>query len=73
MESKGGLIYPYRGIAFALNISNAPPIALTKIIQSMVFIEYPHEGIAFFFRFELLIFGGKERFCGLNARLESLF
>jgi hypothetical protein len=39
----------------------------------MVFIEYLHEGIAFLFRFELLIFGGKERFFGLNARLKSLF
>jgi len=73
MESKRVLIYPDRGITFALSISNTPPIALTKIIQSTVFIEYPHEGIAFFFRFELFIFGGKERFCGWSARLKSLF
>jgi hypothetical protein len=39
----------------------------------MVFIEYPHEGIAFLFRFELSIFGGKARFFGLSARLKSLF
>ncbi len=49
--------------------SNTPPIALTKIIQSMVFTNDRHEGIVFLFRFELFIFGGKERFCGLNARL----
>jgi hypothetical protein len=30
----------------------------------MVFIKYPHEGIAFLFNFEFLIFGGKERFFG---------
>jgi hypothetical protein len=39
----------------------------------MVFTYYPHEGIAFLFKFELLIFGGKERFFGLNAKLKSLF
>jgi hypothetical protein len=44
--------------------SNIPSIASTKIIQSMVFTEYPHEGIAFLFKFEHLIFRGKERFCG---------
>jgi len=30
----------------------------------MVFIKYPHEGIAFLFKFEFLFFGGKERFFG---------
>jgi hypothetical protein len=44
----------------------------------MVFIEYlhegiRHEGIVFLFRFELFVFGGKEIFFGLDARLESLF
>jgi hypothetical protein len=39
----------------------------------MVFTEYTHEGITFHFRFELLIFGGKEIFFGLNVKLESLF
>jgi hypothetical protein len=39
----------------------------------MVFTYYLHEGIAFLFRFELLIFGGKERSFGLSVRLESLF
>jgi hypothetical protein len=38
-----------------------------------MFIEYPNEGIAFLFRFELLIFGNKERFFGLSARLELVF
>jgi len=66
----------FRGIAFALiilGISNTPSIALTKIIQSMMFTEYPHESIIFFFRFKLLIFGGKERFYGWSVRIESLF
>jgi hypothetical protein len=44
----------------------------------MVFTKYlhegiVHEGIAFLFRFELLIFGGKERLFGLDARVKSLF
>jgi hypothetical protein len=34
----------------------------------MGFSEYLHEGIAFLFRFEHLVFGGKKRFFGLNAR-----
>jgi len=56
-----------------MGTSNTLPIAWTKIIQSMVFTYYLHEGIDFLFRFELLIFGGKERFFDLNARLKSLF
>jgi hypothetical protein len=56
-----------------MNTSNTLPIAWTKIIQLMMFIEFYHEGIISFFMFELLIFGGKERFFGLGARLESLF
>jgi hypothetical protein len=56
-----------------MGTSNTPFIVWTKIIQSMVFIKYPHEGISFLFRFELLIFGGKKRIFGLGARLESLF
>jgi hypothetical protein len=39
----------------------------------MVFIKYFHEDIAFHFSFELLIFGGKERFFGLSVKLETLF
>jgi hypothetical protein len=39
----------------------------------MVFTKYPNEGIAFLFRFEHLIFGGKKKLCGWSARLESLF
>jgi len=39
----------------------------------MVFTKYLHEGIAFLFRFELLIFEGKKRFFALDARLKSLF
>jgi hypothetical protein len=56
-----------------MGTNNTPPIAWIKRIQSMVFTEYPHESITLFFRFELLIFGGKEIFFGLGARLESLF
>jgi hypothetical protein len=56
-----------------MGTSNTPPIAWAKIIQSMVFIYYLHEGIAFIFGFELLIVGGKEFFLGLSVRLESLF
>jgi len=50
-----------------LGTTNTPPMTWTKIIKSMVFTKYPHEGITFLFRFELLVFGGKERFFGLNA------
>jgi hypothetical protein len=44
----------------------------------MVFTKYlhegiVHEGIAFIFRFELLIFRGREIFFGLGAKLKSLF
>jgi hypothetical protein len=45
-----------------MGTSNTPPIAYTKIIQTMVFIEYLHEGITFLFRFELIIFGVKKDF-----------
>jgi hypothetical protein len=34
-----------------MGINNTPPITYTKIIQSMVFIEYPNEGIAFLLGF----------------------
>jgi hypothetical protein len=54
MEPKGFLIYPKKGIAHALNKyghKNTPPITWTKIIQSMVLIKYPHEGIAFLLGF----------------------
>jgi hypothetical protein len=34
-----------------MDISNTPPIASTKKIQTMVFIEYLHEDIAFFLGF----------------------
>jgi hypothetical protein len=54
MEPKGFLIYPYGGIAFSLSNfghNQNPPIALTKIIQSMVFIKYLHEGNAFLLSF----------------------
>jgi hypothetical protein len=56
-----------------MGISNTFPIAWTKIIQSMVFTKYLHEGIGFLFRFELLILGGKKRFFSLSARLKSFF
>jgi hypothetical protein len=56
-----------------MGINNTLPIGWTKIIQSKVFTKYLHEGIAFLFRFEFLILGGKERFFGLSARLESFF
>jgi hypothetical protein len=38
-----------------------------------MFTYYPHECIAFLFRFELLIFGGKKGFFGLSAKIESFF
>jgi hypothetical protein len=53
--------------------NNTLLIIWTKIIQSKVFTKYPHEGIAFLFKFEFIILGGKERFFGLSARLESFF
>jgi hypothetical protein len=56
-----------------MDSSNTLLITWTKIIQSKVFTKYLHEGIAFLFRFEFLILGGKERFFGLSARLESFF
>jgi hypothetical protein len=34
-----------------MGISNTPPVTRTKIIQSMVFIESPDEGIAFLLSF----------------------
>jgi hypothetical protein len=34
-----------------MGVSNTLPIALTKIIQSIVFTKYPHEGIAFLLGF----------------------
>jgi len=45
-----------------LGTSNTPPIAWTKIIQSMVFIEYPHEGIVFLLGLNFLFFGVKKGF-----------
>jgi hypothetical protein len=39
----------------------------------MVFIEYPHEGIAFVIGLNFFYFWGKKRFFGLHARLESFF
>jgi hypothetical protein len=54
MKPKGFLTYLDRGIACALNNSrhsNTPPIAWTKIIQSMMFTKYPLEGITFLLSF----------------------
>jgi hypothetical protein len=56
MEPKGFLIYFDRDSACALSNFwhkqyNTPPITWTKIIQSMVFTEYPHEGIVFILSF----------------------
>jgi hypothetical protein len=54
MEPKRFIIYLNRGITCALrilDISNTPPIAWTKIIQTKMFIEYPHEDIAFLLGF----------------------
>jgi len=34
-----------------INMSNTPPIAQTKIIEPMVFIDYPKKGIAFLIGF----------------------
>jgi hypothetical protein len=43
-----GVLYLHRVI---LGTINTPPITLTKIIQSMVFIKYPHEGNVFLLGF----------------------
>jgi hypothetical protein len=42
--------------------NNTPPIAWTKIIQSMVFTKYPHEGIAFLLGLNFLFFWIKKGF-----------
>jgi len=34
-----------------LGMNNTPPIAQTKIIKPMVFVNYPNEGITFFLGF----------------------
>jgi hypothetical protein len=44
-----------------MGISNTPPIAWTKIIQSMVFIKYLHEGIIFLLGL-IFFFGVKKVF-----------
>jgi hypothetical protein len=54
MEPNGFIIYFNRGITCALSTSGHkqyPPKVWIKIIQIMVFIEYPHEGIAFLLGF----------------------
>jgi len=38
-----------------LGTSNTPPITLTKIIQSIMFTNYPHEGIAFLLGFGMVM------------------
>jgi hypothetical protein len=56
-----------------MGTSNIVPIAWTKIIQTIVFIEYPHEGIAFFLNLNFLFLGVNKGFFGMSARLESNF
>jgi hypothetical protein len=56
-----------------MGISNTPPITWTKIIQSMVFTKYLHEGIAFFLGLNFLFLGVKKGFFGLSVRLKSIF
>jgi len=34
-----------------MGMNNTPPIAQTKIIKPMVFVDYPNEGIAFLLNF----------------------
>jgi hypothetical protein len=34
-----------------MGMSNTPPIAQTKIIEPMVFVDYPNKGIVFFIGF----------------------
>jgi len=46
MEPKGFLIWVLHVHRIILGISNMLSIALTKIIQSIMFIEYLHEGIS---------------------------
>jgi len=58
--AKGFLRYLKRCSACALNnygLNNILPIAWTKIIQFMVFIEYLHEGIAFLLGLNFLFLG----------------
>jgi len=45
-----------------MGISNTPSIAETKIIQSIVFIEYLHEGIAFVIGLNFFFLGVKKGF-----------
>jgi hypothetical protein len=56
-----------------MGTSNTPLMAWTKIIQSMVLIEYFHEGIDFLLGLNFFIFWGKKRYFGLSARLKSKF
>jgi hypothetical protein len=72
MEPKGFLIYSSRGIACALSNYGHKHYPSNNLDQNNSIngvSYYPHEGIAFFFRFELLILGGKEFFFGLSAKL----
>jgi hypothetical protein len=49
MEPKGFLIYSKRGITHAsINSKQYPSNSLDQNNLAMVFMEYPHEGIAFY-------------------------
>ncbi len=54
MEPKGFMGYLERGMHVnwvVLGMNNTPLIVWTKIIESMVFIDYPNEGIVFLLGF----------------------
>jgi hypothetical protein len=68
-------MYPKKGIAcmhwvVILGMNNTPLIAWTKIIQPMVFTEYPFEGIVFLQGLNFAFLGVKKGFFCLSARLE---
>jgi len=76
MEPKGFLMYPNRGIACALQKFRHKQYPSNILDQSNSIhgvYKIPSWGYCFLSRFEFLIFGGKERFFGLNARLELIF
>jgi len=54
MEPKGFMGYHERGSAYewvVFDMTNTPPIAGTKRIEPVVFVEYPNEGITFLLGF----------------------
>jgi hypothetical protein len=72
IEPKGILIYLNKGITFALSNfghKQYPSNSLDQNNSIHGVYKILYEGIIFFFRFELLIFRGKEIFFALGAKL----